>query len=481
MNLSTLQLFNPSTLASVAVAALCAATAGAADISDVIVRQQWPWSTDIKVEFKLTNVTGPVTVNVEAFDGATPLDSSSLKEAITGDLYGIDQGGVFSFMIDPVKAFGNTRVAIPDFRLKLSVTDQPNANDIIYKIVDLKSPYATTDVTRKDLMNGKYGKIATAFSEIDSTFETSLDDVLIWLDVTNEIYKTDKIVFRRIPAAGKSFQFQKGITAATNAYYGAGEGIKVSFTKDYYIGVFEFTQRQFRNVTTTFDLKYFYQTNSLYRWTRPADQLYTLYAYQDRPAADGSKMGAATHAMRSKTGLNIALPTEVQWEYACRAGTDTFKYNGKTGTLAYNDGFSPKVMRYYDNSGGSSGGNYPGRNCDLSKSTMTVGHYKPNAWGLYDMFGNVREWLKDFYIGAGSLWKCACYSEEDNVDPTGPTAEEVGYTSGSRNMVIRGGYYGETPPSHGSMERLGRTSNNNDPWNGCRLCILLTNNDDGTL
>ena len=453
--------------------------AHAADISDVIVRQQWPWSTDIKVEFKLTNVTGPVTVNVEAFDGATPLDSASLKNAITGDLYGIDQGGVFSFMIDPVKAFGNTRVAIPDFRVKLSVTDQPNANDIIYKIVDLKSPYTKTDVTRRDLMNGKWGKIATSFSEIDATFETSLDDVLIWLDVTNEVYKTDKIVFRRIPAAGKSFQFQKGIEAATNAYYGAGEGIKVSFTKDYYIGVYELTQRQFRNVTTTFDLKYFYQTNSLYRWTRPADQLYTLYAYQDRPAADGSKMGAATHAMRSKTGLNIALPTEVQWEYACRAGTDTFKYNGKTGNLAWNDGFSPKVLRGYDLNG--SGANYPGRNCDLSAATLTVGKLKPNAWGLYDMLGNVREWLKDFYIGAGSLWKCACYSQENNVDPTGPTAAEVGYTSGSRNMVIRGGYYGENPLADGSMGRIGRTSNNNDPWNGCRLCILLDNNDDGTL
>ena len=183
--------------------------AHAADVSDVIVRQQWPWSTDIKVEYKLTNMTGPVTVNVEAFDGNTPLDSSNLKAAIVGDLWGVSESGAHSFIIKPAVAFGAARDSIGDFKVRLSLTDEPTASDIIYKIVDLKQNNTWTDVTRSDLMNGKYGKIATSFSQIDSTFSTSLDDVLIWLDVTNEVYKTDKMVFRRIPAAVKSFQFQK--------------------------------------------------------------------------------------------------------------------------------------------------------------------------------------------------------------------------------------------------------------------------------
>ncbi len=463
---------------SIAHCALCiaASAAFAADVSDVIVRQQWPWSTDIKVEYKLTNVTAPVTVHVAAFDGSTELDSSNLAAAITGDLYGLDQSGVYSFTIDPATAFGTARNAIGDFKVKLSITDQANANDVIYKIVDLTSPYAVTNVIRKDLMNGKWGNFVTNFAAIDSTFSTSLDDVLIWLDVTNDVYKTDKMVFRRIPAAGKSFQFQKGITAATNAYYGAGEGIKVSFAKDYYIGVYEVTQRQFRNLTTTFGLQHFYLTNEVYRWARPADQLRQWYRYRDRPSASGETMGAATYALRTRAQLNVDLPTEAMWEYACRAGTDTFRYNGVAGTLAWNDGFSTKVQRAWDLNG--NGQEYPDRNCDLSYGTLSVGSLKPNAWGLYDMLGNIREWVSGYYVEAGSFWQCACYAEEDNVDPEGPTSEESGATT---SRPIRGGSYGTNPLSYGSMAREARPVHYNDPWNGVRLCIYLTDNDDGTL
>ena len=458
-------------------------TAFAADVSDVIVRQQWPWSTAIKVEYKLTNVTTPVTVNVEAFDGETPIATPNMKEAITGDLYGIDQGGVYSFMINPVVAFGSERVAIPDLKIGLSITEEPTANDILYKIVDLKSPYTVTDVRRKDFYNGKYGPFVTKFSDIDSTFSTSLDDVLIWTGVTqNDIYKTDKMVFRRIPAAGKSFQFQKGNTAATNADYTAGQGIKVSFTKDYYIGVFELTQQQFRNLTTSFDwTKYFYMTNIACRAMRPADELYRTWSYADRPSAGGGNNGGATTAMRSKTGLNIVLPTEAMWEYACRAGTDTYKYNGKTGTLAWNDGFSTKVQRAWDLNGYGNANpdrgapvNYPAN----GYGTLYVGSLKPNAWGLYDMLGNVREWCRDRVIGSANFWKCACYAGEDNIDPTGPTAAESGNTS---DYIIRGGSYGANPLSSGAMGRESRPYNYNDPWNGVRLCISLSNNDDGTL
>ncbi|MBQ6248136.1 MAG: SUMF1/EgtB/PvdO family nonheme iron enzyme, partial [Kiritimatiellae bacterium] len=456
--------------------------AHAADVSDVIVRQQWPWSTDIKVEYKLTNMTGPVTVNVEAFDGNTPLDSSNLKAAIVGDLWGVSESGAHSFIIKPAVAFGAARDSIGDFKVRLSLTEEPTANDILYKIVDLKSPYTVTDVRRKDFYNGKYGPFVTKFSDIDSTFSTSLDDVLIWTGVTqNDIYKTDKMVFRRIPAAGKSFQFQKGNTAATNAYFTAGQGIKVSFAKDFYIGVFELTQQQFRNLTTSFDLKYFYMTNIACRAMRPADQLYRTWSYADLPSAGGGNNGGATTAMRSKTGLNVVLPTEAMWEYACRAGTDTFKYNGKTGTLAWNDGFTPKVQRVSDINGYYSA--YPDRGSPVNYpangyGTLYVGSLKPNAWGLYDMLGNVREWCRDRVIGSANFWKCACYAGEDNIDPTGPTAAESGNTS---NYIIRGGSYGANPLGSGAMGRESRPYNYNDPWNGVRLCIELTNNDDGTL
>lgn len=462
-----------------APAALCADPS----VERVVVRQQWPWSTDVKVEYSLSGVDAgnPVDISVRAFNGSVELPSANLEAAITGERFGITSP-VGAFTIDPVAAFGTEQVALGNFKVQLSLSaSSANMNDILYKIVDLTKNNTWTDVRRRDFYNGKYGKFVTKFSDIDSTFSTSLDDVLIWLDVTNEVYKTDKMVFRRIPAAGKSFQFQKGVSAATNAYYTAGEGIKVSFTKDYYIGVYELTQGQFRNLTTTFKWTGFYLTNIACRAMRPADRLRYWHQYNDLPAANGSTLGAATYALRQRSGLNVTLPTEARWEYACRAGTDTYMYNGKTGTLAWNDEFSPKVQRAWDING--YGNSRPDRGSPVNYpnkgyGTLYVGSLKPNAWGLYDMLGNVREWCSDRNVSAANFWKCACYDGEDNVDPDGPTAGESGNTS---YCVLRGGSYGATPLGTGAMGREASPSNNDDPWNGVRLVIDLANNDDGTL
>ena len=108
---------------TVFAAFLAAVSVDAAVIEQVIVRQQWPWSTDVKVEYKLSGVTSPVDISVKAFNGNVELDSSRLAASMTGDRFGIDEDGVGTIIIDPVKAFGTSKVALANFKVKLFGVD----------------------------------------------------------------------------------------------------------------------------------------------------------------------------------------------------------------------------------------------------------------------------------------------------------------------------------------------------------------------
>jgi formylglycine-generating enzyme required for sulfatase activity len=127
------------------------------------------------------------------------------------------------------------------------------------------------------------------------------------------------------------------------------------------------------------------------------------------PAAWGNvptSNNATWNAVQIVEGSNgYRLPTEAQWEYACRAGT-------------WSDNYS---MFNWGNTINSTRANY---NFNLDRTTR-VGSYAPNAWGLYDMHGNVYEWCWDRY---------GVYPKVAQTDPTGPV-------SGS-NRVTRGGSFG---------------------------------------
>ena len=125
--------------------------------------------------------------------------------------------------------------------------------------------------------------------------------------------------------------------------------------------------------------------------------------YGDHPVVEVAWYGA--RAFCDWTGCR--LPTEAEWEYACRAGTSTAFCNGGISEPAGRDPNLDKIGWYHRNSGGK---------------THPVGRKEPNGWGLYDMHGNVWEWCLDWY---------ATYPTGAVTDPTGP--------GGGSDRVSRGG------------------------------------------
>ena len=116
---------------------------------------------------------------------------------------------------------------------------------------------------------------------------------------------------------------------------------------------------------------------------------------------------------RRLPGLDARLPTEAEWEYACRAGTTT--------PFSFGKQITPEQVNYH--------GDYPcvgGEKGLYRQRTAPVGTLPPNPWGLYEMHGNVWEWCADWY---------AEYPPEPQVDPSGPAF--------GRMRVLRGGTWSD--------------------------------------
>jgi formylglycine-generating enzyme required for sulfatase activity len=199
---------------------------------------------------------------------------------------------------------------------------------------------------------------------------------------------------------------------------------EVTISKPFYMGVTEVTQAQYEAVMGTNPSKFKGATN-------PVDTV----SWND--AADFCKK------LSEKTRHPVRLPTEAEWEYACRAGTTTrFSFGDKDSVLG--------DYAWYD-------GNSGGTTRPVGGTTHPVGQKKPNAWGLYDMHGNVWEWCADWY---GDYPKAAA------TDPSGAASGAY--------RVLRGGSWSYNPISCRSALRHINNPDSGSRNDGFRVVVSVS-------
>jgi len=234
--------------------------------------------------------------------------------------------------------------------------------------------------------------------------------------IAAEQYKKSRIVLVRLPAKGASYVMG---SPSTQTQRGDDETLhRVTFAEDFYLGVYPVTMEQYKGWMNAYPRS---------QWTAiaefPVMPVFGVSYEMLRGAAptiDWPKTGHAVAsgsvlgALRTKTGVAFDLPTEAQWEFACRAGTTDPTYNGSNNQ-------SDKVLAIARANNYSHSENNPhGRN----RYPWEVGGLLANSFGLYDMNGNCLEWCLDWHEP---------YGEAAEVSPKGPS------TGTSR--VMRGGDY----------------------------------------
>ena len=352
--------------------------------SDSITLEQDKYTRKITVSYTLANGPAIVTASFATNGVALPAEFAA-SQFLEGDVDKVVDATDCSFTWDARGAWPDQKVKDFSVRLTARAVDDPPD----YMVVDLM-PNVAERVryfnSTNDFPGGLFG---------------------------NPAYRTTQLVMRRIrmknvPWIMGSAATESGRTAAEEAQH------VVTFTNDYWFSIFPVTQAQYTNALgAAFSFNYKVRGDmrpadkqSIARLRQNAgDTINTSYHYPNPPHPD-SFIGK----LRSRTGIAFDLPGEAQWECACRAGVGSSQWNTGVYFNKQVEHAADKKTTFYRDDG------LPGRyqvDCVWNESTWAyvgwsssvapddggttiVGSYAPNAWGIYDMHGNVWEAVLDY-------------------------------------------------------------------------------------
>ena len=420
-------------LCAVAACLANAAVASLPVVSDVAIRQHGHRA--VTITYRLSDAPGIVTF--EILKDGEPIDPA-LVQSVTGDA---------NRLVEPT---GDGEVRTIKWQAHKDWPEQAVLASSISARVTAWATNTPPKVLVVDLEDG--------------TMRYYLDEsYLPEGGLTNDLYRTSKMVFCRIPAGGvetklggfdNEYAWQFTSTSNREARH------KVHLTKDFYMGVFEVTQAQWLKLRSDNPSSF---KNPDYSATRPVETVY--YGAIRGSSTSGTSYWTPANGveprtdsfigkLRTLTGAAFDLPTECQWEFAAHGGTDEMFYNGHTYFTCIDPGTGKSdntllaavranlslLGRWMGNGGYVDGETEPDvTNCTTNNGTMRVGSYLPNGYGLYDMLGNVCETCRE--MGVNTTLRA--WSATDITDPVSSWAYDstVEIVNGSAGgfALIKGG------------------------------------------
>ena len=387
----------------------------------------------VTITYKMDGAPAVVTLDVQTNRTGRATESDADWVSIGGVAVCNAQGAVWRKVTEADKADGLYTIT---WRPDLSWPDHKIDNKSARAVVTAWALDNTPDYMAVD--------ISAAAQPNTQTYYPAAD--FVPGGVTNGLYKTTTLLMRKVMA--KDVKWTMGSTTLETKRNATREAThQVKLDGNYYIGVYEVTQAQWDLIQPS-RLAPSYFNNAADRAMRPVEQV----CYNEIRNSDNSTTADAAYnwpadpnpnsflgKLRTKSGLDFDLPSDAQWEFAARAGNGDTKWGDGSGILNADKDENLDLLGRYERDGGKvqNGTSYanPAQSCGATNGTAIVGSYAPNAWGLYDMHGNVWEWCLDWYAD-----DITAHGGKVNIDPATPANTLSGASGASR--VIRGGSWG---------------------------------------